>query len=86
MRMIFPAMLVILGGLCGLLMKKWVARSALPLQASIISGVVGSFAGLLIRDYADINMGNDLFATVVAALLGATLLSLIANLAMSKRK
>ena len=85
MRMIIPAMLVILGGLCGLLMNKLVSSSALPRQASAIAGVVGAFAGLLIRDVGDINVGNDLIATVVAALLGAALLSLIANLVMSKR-
>ena len=85
MRMIFPAMLVILGGLCGLVMNKLISSSALPMGASVITGVVGSFAGLLIRDYANINLGNDLIATVIAALLGATLLSLIANLAIRNR-
>ena len=85
MRMIFPAMLVILGGLCGLLTNKLVSSSALPRRTSAIVGVVGAFAGLLIRDYADINLGNNLFATLGAALLGAALLSLIANLVMSKR-
>ena len=85
MRMIFPAMLVILGGLCGLVINKLISGSALPPLASALAGVVGAFVGLLIRDFADINLGNDLTATIVAALLGATMLSLIANLANLRR-
>ncbi len=85
MRMIFPAVLAILGGLCGLLINKLISSSTLAPQASAIAGVIGAFAGLLIRDYADIHLGNDLIATLIAALLGASLLSLIANLALGKR-
>ncbi len=80
MRMIFPAMLVLLGGLCGLVINKLVSDSKLPQPASALIGVIGAFAGLLIRDIADITLGNDLIATVIAALLGAAVLSLIANL------
>lgn len=85
MRMIFPAMLVILGGLCGLVISKLVSSSTLPSPVSALAGVIGAFAGLLIRDIGDINLGNDLFATVVSALFGATVLSLIANLANRQR-
>jgi len=80
MRLIFPAMLALLGCLCGLLIQRQVPRSTLAPHISGLIGVVGAFVGLLLRDVSDIHIGNDTLATFVAAVLGAVLLSLVANL------
>lgn len=80
MRMIFPLVLILLGGLCGLIVRRWISSSGLSPQISAVCGVIGAFMGLLARDIADIGQANKLLATLAAGLIGAVIAALVANL------
>lgn len=84
MRLIFPALLAVLGFVCGMLIQRQVPNTKLDPHISGLIGVAGAFVGLLLRDISDIHIGNDTLATFAAAIIGAVLLSLVANLASRK--
>jgi len=47
---------------------------------NIVMGVAGSFFGLFLRDIFDVTMGGKLLGAMLAAALGAVLLTVIGNL------
>jgi len=78
MRLIIPLFFVLIGVCCGALISKLFNQTA-DIKISAIAGGFGAFAGLLMRDILDNVSGGLIGGAILAALTGALLLSVIAN-------
>ncbi len=82
MRLLIPMLIILLGVACGLAVSKLFPQSEHNLKASLVAGGVGAFVGLMLRDILDDTSGGLLGGALLFAILGATTLSLIVNVAV----
>ncbi len=86
MRLIIPAVIVVLGMLTGVLICQFFKETAIGFKLSVLAGGLGAFAGLLVRDAMDIDFGGDLGGAVLAAILGAAVFSAVTNVLFGREK
>jgi len=84
MRMLIPFMIIVLGMLSGAFICHLFKNTATSFKAGLIAGGIGAFAGLMVRDVLDIVAGGAVFGSLVAAVGGAVLFSIITNLIYTK--
>lgn len=80
MRLIGPYLFVFVGVFVGLLTTRLFSKNPLRYLPNVVTGVVGSFTGLLTRDALDVSMGGKLTGALLAAFLGALVLTVVLNL------
>ncbi|MFK7891226.1 MAG: hypothetical protein AB8B63_10465 [Granulosicoccus sp.] len=80
MRIIIPIVIIILGMLAGAAVCALFKQTVHGLKLSLISGAVGSFTGLVIRDALDITAGGPAMGALLAAISGAVCFSVLANI------
>jgi len=85
MRLIIPLFFVLVGVCCGALVSKLFNQTA-HMKLSAIAGGFGAFAGLLMRDILDNVSGGLIGGAILAALTGAALLSILANVVIRLMK
>jgi len=79
MRLILPLLFALIGIIAGAIATALFKRSSLSFIINAVIGVLGSFAGLLIRDFFDIQTGGKAGGAILAAMLGALLATLLIN-------
>lgn len=79
MRLIIPVVIILLGGLIGAFVCRLFKQSERGLKLSLATGAAGAFIGLVIRDAMDISAGGPAGGAFIAAIIGAALLSALAN-------
>lgn len=82
MRLIGLVLFVIVGVLSGWLVHWILGRNSSGLGANMIAGVVGAFAGLFVKDLADIQLTGNVTGALIFALVGALLVAGIVNLVL----
>lgn len=80
MKLIIPAFIILLGMLAGAAVCSLFKETATGFRLSVLAGGLGAFAGLLVRDFMDIDYGGIFFGALLAAILGAVLFAAITNL------
>ncbi len=75
----------VIGGIAGFLADLVIKGINLKTYQRVIVGMVGAFVGGWGFDLLGINIGSDLFATGIAAFVGAVLLLLILSLVLKKK-
>lgn len=80
MRLIGPYLFILIGVVIGVLTTRLFSKNPLRYLPNIVMGVMGSFFGLFLRDIFDVTMGGKLLGALLAAGLGAALLTIIGNL------
>ena len=80
MRLLIPIMIIVLGMLTGAMVCRLFKETATGFKLSVAAGGVGAFAGLMIRDALDITAGGLLGGAVMAAIVGAIILSALTNM------
>lgn len=80
MKLIIPALIIVLGMLAGAFVCSFFKESATGFKLSVLAGGLGAFVGLLTRDFMDVSMGGNFIGAVLAALLGALLFAALTNL------
>lgn len=80
MSLVGPYLFIFVGVIVGLLTTRLFSKNPLRYLPNVVAGVVGSFAGLLIRDVMDITFGGKLSGALLAAFLGALVLTVAVNL------
>lgn len=79
MRLIIPVVIIILGMLVGAAVCSLFRQADRCFRASIVAGALGAFTGLITRDALDISAGGPALGAFISAVLGAVLLSVLAN-------
>ena len=85
LRLLGPYIFVLTGVLIGCLTTVLFTTNPMRLAPNILLGILGSFFGLWIRDILDITTGGNLSGALIAAALGALLLTIPVNIYMSLR-
>ena len=80
MRLIGPYLFILIGVVIGILTTRLFSKNPLRYLPNVVMGVMGSFFGLFLRDIFDVTMGGKLLGALLAAALGAALLTIIGNL------
>lgn len=80
MRLIGPYIFILVGVLIGCATTYLFSSNPLRMLPNVVLGVVGSFFGLFLRDIFDVTMGGKLSGALLAAALGALLLTVAGNL------
>lgn len=81
MRFIGSYLFILVGVLIGCATTYLFSNNPLRLLPNIVLGVIGSFFGLFLRDIFDVTMGGKMSGALLAAALGALLLTVAGNLA-----
>ena len=85
MRLLGPWIFMFVGVAIGCITTVAFTGNPLRFAPNIIAGVVGAFFGLWLRDVFDITAGGNLGGAIIAAALGALLLTIPLNLFMNNR-
>lgn len=85
MRLLGPYIFVLVGLLIGCATTYLFTSNPMRLIPNILLGIVGSFFGLWIRDIFDIDIGGNLSGALLAAAVGALLLTVPVNIFYSMR-
>ena len=80
MRLIGPYLFIFIGVFIGIATTQLFSGNPLRYLPNVVAGVIGSFFGLFLRDIFDVTMGGKLTGALLAAALGALLLTLIVNI------
>lgn len=80
MKLLIPAVIILLGMLTGVLVCQLFKETAIGFKLSVMAGGLGAFVGLLMRDVLDITAGGPLGGALMAAIGGAIVLSALTNL------
>lgn len=81
MRFIGSYLFILVGVLIGCATTYLFSNNPLRLLPNIVLGIIGSFFGLFLRDIFDVTMGGKMSGALLAAALGALLLTVAGNLA-----
>jgi len=81
MRLIIPLFFILVGAMIALLVRRLFGRDAADWKPCVIAGAVGSLFGLGLRDLLDQVLGDAVYGALIAAILGAAVLSLLLNVA-----
>ena len=79
MKLIIPVFIVAMGMLVGAAIFSLFKKSIIGFKLSVLAGGLGAFVGLLVRDFMDITYGGTFWGALLAAIIGAVVLSAIAN-------
>jgi len=79
MRLIIPLIIILLGVGCGILVCHLFKQTAIHLKLSALSGGLGAFVGLMLRDILDDTSGGLLGGAFLYAIIGAFVFAAIAN-------
>ena len=79
MRLVGPYLFIFIGVFIGIATTPLFSGNPLRYLPNIVAGVIGSFFGLFLRDIFDITMGGKLTGALLAAALGALLLTVVVN-------
>lgn len=79
MKLIIPAFIILLGMLTGAAVCTLFKETATGFKLSVLTGGLGAFVGLFVRDWMDITAGGPLLGAIVAAVIGAVLFAAITN-------
>lgn len=82
MRLLIPIFIVLLGMGSGALICLLFNNVSKGLKISAITGGFGAFAGLMMRDFLDDVSGGLIGGALLAAIVGAIVLSAIVNVGM----
>ena len=82
MRFLGPYIFVFVGVLVGI-GTTYLFKNPLRMAPNIILGIAGSFFGLWLRDVADLSLGGNLTGALLAATVGAIILTGIVNLVLN---
>jgi len=77
MRLIGPYLFIFIGVFIGIATTRLFSGNPLRYLPNVVAGVIGSF---FLRDIFDVTMGGKLTGALLAAALGALLLTLIVNI------
>ena len=80
MRLIAPLLFCMIGAVAGAALALLFGRRGTGARGGALAGLVGGFAGLLLRDALDAELGGPMTGSLVAVAAGAATLSLLANL------
>jgi len=80
MRLIGPYLFILIGVVIGILATRLFSKNPLRYLPNVVLGVIGSFFGLFLRDIFDVTLGGKFLGAMLAAALGAVLLTVIGNL------
>jgi len=80
MKLIIPAVIILLGMLTGAAVCSLFKETATGFRLSVLAGGLGAFVGLLVRDFMDISYGGVFFGALLAAITGAVLFAAITNI------
>ena len=80
MRLIGPYLFIFIGVFIGIATTQLFSGNPLRYLPNVVAGVIGSFFGLFLRDIFDVTMGGKLTGALLAAAMGALLLTLIVNI------
>ncbi len=81
MRLIGPYMFVLVGVLIGCATTYLFSNNPLRMLPNVVLGVLGSFFGLFLRDIFDVTLGGKLSGALLAAAIGALIVTIAGNLA-----
>lgn len=84
MKLLVPYVFVFIGVIIGIVTTK-AFDNPLRLAPNILAGVVGSFAGLWIRDVFDVTLGGNLIGALLAVTLGAIITTVALNLLLDHK-
>ena len=73
-------MFILVGVLIGCATTYLFSNNPLRMLPNIVLGVLGSFFGLFIRDIMDVTLGGKLSGALLAAAIGALVLTIVGNL------
>ena len=80
MRLIGAYIFILVGVLIGCATTYLFSSNPLRMLPNIVLGIIGSFFGLFLRDIFDLTMGGKLTGALLAAVLGALVLTVVGNL------
>jgi len=80
MRLAGPYLFIFVGFAIGAATTYLFSNNPLRLLPNFVMGVLGSFFGLFIRDIFDISAGGKMGGALIAAALGALVLTVAGNL------
>lgn len=83
MRLIAPLLFCMIGATAGAALALLFGRRGTGARLGAIAGLVGGFAGLLLRDALDAELGGPMTGSIVAVAAGGALAALAANLLAS---
>jgi len=81
MRLIIPLFFILVGAMTALLVRRLFGQDAADWKPSVIAGAMGSLFGLGLRDLLDQLLGDAVYGALIAAILGAAVLSILLNVA-----
>ncbi len=82
MKLLVPYVFILIGVVIGIITTK-AFKNPLRLAPNIIAGIVGSFAGLWVRDVLDVTLGGNLVGALIAVTLGALITTVALNLVLN---
>ena len=85
MRLIAPLLFCMIGAIAGATVALLFRGRGTGLRGGAVAGLLGGFAGLLVRDLFDLDRLEVLAGALTAALLGALVTSLAVNLVFLAR-
>lgn len=80
MKLIIPAFIILLGMLTGAAVCSLFKETATGFRLSVLAGGLGAFAGLMVRDFMDIDYGGVFLGALLAAILGSVVFAALTNL------
>lgn len=80
MRIIIPVLIILLGMITGAAVCALFKETRIGFKLSVIAGGFGAFAGLIVRDFMDIDYGGPAGGALLAAVAGAALFAVVTNL------
>lgn len=83
MRIFGPYIFIFVGLVIGALATFVFTSNPMRMAPNIVLGILGSFFGLWVRDVLDITAGGNMTGALIAAALGALLLTVPANIYMT---
>ena len=81
MRLIAPLLFCMIGAAAGAALALLFGPRGTGVRGGAIAGLVGGFAGLLLRDALDADLGGPMTGSIVAVAAGGAAFALLANLA-----
>lgn len=80
MRLVGPYLFIVVGIFIGIATTYLFSKNPLSLVPNIVLGIVGSFFGLFVRDIMDVTLGGKISGALLAAALGALLVTVVGNI------
>ena len=82
MRLIAPLLFCMIGAVVGAALSLLFGARGTGVRGGGVAGLIGGFAGLMLRDALDVELGGTFLGAVGAVAAGALAASLAANLAL----